>query len=388
MKKFRAILSLLVAAVLLVGLVACGGSSSSAAASTAADTAASEATGSAPGSTGDGESADAGAPIPSGEKLVVGVQPTSFCYPVIYSLEKGYFEDAGLDIEYIIFENGSSLNEGLAAGQLDVGVSGLAVIYPVCNGTTVMFAESEKVATGGVYARPDSDIVAASEIEGMMGSAETLKGKTILGATSTNNQLQAYAYMSQFGLEPGVDFEFLNMDYSTANQAFIAGEGDLISADGLNYTSQLEEAGMVKVADYAAATGTSFCSGIIARTDIYESRQDDLVLFLQTFYKASEELMADRPTFLEGYLAYVLENGREYTEETATEELDVRPLFTVETVSDPAYKLGESSIYVSKFFGEIGMIEEESLENLNTNIDTTVLNRAFGLELTPAKYEA
>lgn len=315
------------------------------------------------------------------------MQPCSFCYPVIYAVDQGYFEDLGLDVEYIVFENGSSLNEGLAAGQLDIGVSGLAVVYPVCNGTTVMFAESEVCATGAVYARPDSDIVQAKEIDGLLGSAETLKGKTMLGATSTLTQQQAYAYMDQFGLEAGKDFEFLNMDYSTANQAFIAGEGDLISADGLNYTSQLEEAGMVKVADYAGATGSSFCSGIIARNDVYETRANDLILFMQTFYKASGELMNDRPKFEEGYLAYVLENGRNYTEETVKKELDARPLFTVDTISEPGYKLGESSIFVSKFFAGIGMIEEENLKNLDTQIVTDILNQAFGLNLTPAKYE-
>ena len=52
----------------------------------------------------DQDTADSGELKGSGETLVVGVQPCSFCYPVIYASEKGYFKDAGLDVEYIVFD--------------------------------------------------------------------------------------------------------------------------------------------------------------------------------------------------------------------------------------------------------------------------------------------
>ena len=118
----------------------------------------------------DQDTADSGELKGSGETLVVGVQPCSFCYPVIYASEKGYFKDAGLDVEYIVFDNGSSMNEGLAAQQLDIGVNGLATIYTVCGGVCDLIAESEAAGTGAIYARPDSDIAKASEIDGMKGS--------------------------------------------------------------------------------------------------------------------------------------------------------------------------------------------------------------------------
>lgn len=319
----------------------------------------------------------------SGETLMVGVQPCSFDYPVIYASEKGYFAEVGLDVEYIIFENGASMNEGLAAQQLDVGVNGLATIYTVCGDVCDLIAESEICATGAIYARPDSDIAKAAEKDGMLGSAESLKGITMLGCASTLTQQQAYAYMGQFGLMAGADYEFLSMDYSTANQAFIAGEGDVISADGLNYLSELEEAGMVKICDYATATGSAYCSGIVSRKDVTKDRGDDLTLFLQVFYKAAEELMNDTATFQEGYLKYVLENGREYTEETVAKELEARPLFTKESLSDPDYVLGTSTISASEFFAEIGVIEEENLANLK-NIDPSFLNKALGIDVKVA----
>lgn len=319
----------------------------------------------------------------SGEILVIGLQPTSFCYPLIYASEKGYFKDAGLDVEYIVFDNGSSMNEGLAAQQLDIGVNGLATIYTVCGGVCDLIGESESVSTGAIYARPDSDIVKAEEVDGMLGSKDTLKGITCLGAASTLTQQQAYAYMNQFGLTAGSDYEFLNMDYSTANQAFIAGEGDIISVDGLNYIDELEKAGMVKICGYEAATGSPYCSGIVARRDVSQDRAEDVAVFLQVFYRTTGELMDDVSVFQKGYLEWVLENGREYTEETVAAEIEARPLFTKETIAAADYELGTSTIAAAEFFSEIGVIEKENLENLK-NIDTSFLNKALGLKVKAA----
>lgn len=322
----------------------------------------------------------------SGETLTVGIQPISYGYPVVYASEKGYFEDAGLDVEYIIFDNGSSMNEGLAAQQLDIGVNGLATIYTVCGGVCDLIGESEAAMTGAIYARPDSDIVKASEIEGMSGSKESLKDVTILGTASTLTQQQAYAYMNHFDLSPGKDYEFLNMDYSTANQAFIAGEGDLISVDGLNYIDELEQAGMVKVCDYEAATGSAYCSGIVCRRDVSQERAEEVALFLQVFYKATEELTENTDVFEKGYLEYVLENGREYTEETVAAEIAARPLFTKETMSAEDYILGTSTIAAAEFFSEIGVIEKSNLENLK-NINPEFLNKALDLDVKTAEVE-
>lgn len=336
----------------------------------------------------DGSADGADSMTPSGETVMIGLQPTEFCYPVIYAIEKGYFEDEGLAVDYIIFENGAAMNEGLSAGQLDIGVNGLATVYTVTSGVCKLIGESDTVATGAIYARPDSDIVSAKEKDGMLGSTETLTGKTVLGNASTLTQQQAYAYMDQFGLKAGTDYEFLSMDYSTANQAFIAGEGDIISVDGLNYITELEEAGMVKICDYKTATGSAYCSGLVARTDVCNDpgRAGDITLFLKVFYKAAEELMNDKESFYEGYLDWVVENGRNYTLESAKKEIEARPLFTAEDMASPDYVMGTSTINASEFFCEIGVIEEANLKNL-ANFDASFLDNALGLDVKVAVYE-
>ena len=92
--------------------------------------------------------------------------------------EKGYFEDAGLDVELEIFATGAPINEAMAAGELDVAVSGMASIYALGTGMYTYIGDGV-ITTGGesIYVREDSDIAkAGADEDGIIGSAETLKG--------------------------------------------------------------------------------------------------------------------------------------------------------------------------------------------------------------------
>lgn len=73
----------------------------------------------------------------------------------------------------------------------------------------------------------------------------------------------------------------------------------------------------------------------------------------------------------------------EYTQETVAAEIEARPLFTKETMAAPDYELGTSTIAAAEFFSEIGVIEEENLENLK-NIDTSFLEKALDLNVKAA----
>ena len=53
------------------------------------------------------------------------------------------------------------------------------------------------------------------------------------------------------------------------------------------------KAGMVKICDYAAATGSPYCSGIVSRRDVSQELADDVTLFLKVFYETADELMND-----------------------------------------------------------------------------------------------
>ena len=336
-----------------------------------------------------GGDTSASADKPSGKPLVVGVQSSIISVPIVYAKEKGYFDDLGLDVELVVFPNGSPENEGLAAEQLDVASNGLASVFSMASGLCAWVGETDTIGDSTwIYARPDNPVFQhKGEIEGrpdMYGSADTLKGQKILGPTRTIQQHMAAAYMNQFGLSAGKDYEFLNMDNSAAAQAFLAGQGDMIGVADFSFVEQMEKAGMKRVASYQEATGGEFLNGILARYDVLKDRREDVVLLLKGMYKASEELQNNPETRKEFSYKFYNDNGKTTSEEALDQEIASRTYVTPEYMKDDNYVMGFGMVNTGKFFASIGTIEESQAENVQSAIDNSLIKDALGIEVKTA----
>lgn len=327
----------------------------------------------------------------SGETLNVGVQSNIISIPTVYAEEKGYFDELGLDVNLIIFPTGAPENEGLAAEQLDVASNGLASVYSMASGLCDWIGESDSGSvTVKIYVRPDSPVLAhKGEIEGkpdMYGSADSLRGLTVLGPTSTMEQWVAASYFSQFGLTAGVDYEYLNMDRAPAAQAILTGEGDMFVATDVDYCNMMEENGMVPIADCMEATGTEFYNGFLARKDILEERYDDVVLFLKGMYKAAEELQ-DPAVRNEFALQFYSENGKPSDADDVAYETEIRPFLTPEDFTASDYRLGSGTLQVGNFFASIGTIEEDQVQFIEEAINVGPMQDALGITVQAATLE-
>ena len=101
----------------------------------------------------------------SGETLRVGTMPVTLGVPVQYAYDQGYFEDAGLDVEIVLFATGAPVNEAMAAGEIDVAVSGMASVYALATGMYTYIGDGSITLDGeAIYARPDSDIAKAEGV--------------------------------------------------------------------------------------------------------------------------------------------------------------------------------------------------------------------------------
>lgn len=376
MKKFFAILLTLA---MVLSLAACGGKD--------AGSPPPSSSGSSGGEAGDGGSGEKTFTA-SGKTLNVGVQSNIISIPTVYAYEQGYYEELGLDVNLIMFPNGSPENEGLAAEQLDVASNGLASVYSMASGLCDWIGESDSgSSTLSIYMRPGCDALNyKGEIDGkpnMYGSAESLKGLRVLGPTSTMEQWAAASYFAQFGLEAGADYEYLNMDRAAAAQAVMTGEGDVFVATDVDYANMMEGAGFVKVADCTDATGTNFNNGFLARKDILEERYDDVVLFLRAMYKAAGELQ-DPELRNEFAYKYYSENGKPATPEDVAYETEIRPFLTAQDIAAPDFYLGSGALQVGAFFASIGTIEEDQVAVIEAAINPQPLIDAFGLDVKGA----
>lgn len=373
----KRVLALLLAGAVLTGLTACGGDSNG---------------GSGDDAQGASQGASDGTFTASGETLNVGVQSSIISIPTVYAEEQGYFDELGLDVNLIVFPTGAPENEGLAAEQLDVASNGLASVYSMASGLCDWIAESDCGSiTAKIYVRPDSPVLQyKGEIDGkpdMYGSADSLKGLTVLGPTSTLEQWVASSYFSQFGLTAGADYEYLNMDKAAAAQAMLTGEGDVFVASDVDYCNMMEDAGMVAVATSMEATDTEFNNGFLARKDILENRYGDVVLFLRGVFQAAEELQADPDLRNEFTLQFYSENGKPADEEDVKYETEIRPFFVPDDMTADDYYLGAGMLQVGNFFASIGTIEEDQVQFIEEAINVGPLQDALGITVKAATLE-
>ena len=106
------------------------------------------------------------------EELRVGTMALTMGVPVLYAEEKGYFEEAGLNVSIELFATGAPINEAIAAEQIDIAVSGFASVYSLANADCTWLADVNTTGGMGLFARADSAIAQNTAENGLIGDAE------------------------------------------------------------------------------------------------------------------------------------------------------------------------------------------------------------------------
>ena len=115
----------------------------------------------------------------------VGVEEAAMVY---YAQEKGFFKQAGLDVNFSMFPNGGSVSQALLAGALDIGVTnsgslssahsrGLPMVLIQCG---AVYTPASPIAY--LVVDPKTGIKTAKDLTGMTVAVSTLRDR-VQGAT-------------------------------------------------------------------------------------------------------------------------------------------------------------------------------------------------------------
>ncbi len=127
-----------------------------------------------------------------------GQVPNPFSQPVAVALERGYFDDAGVELEVTPFANGSAMSAAMGRGEVDVGVGGH--LQTLETGGQVFFAPL------GFERAPDRLPIA---LVSTVGSARELEGRAVgVSARAAISELQLRIYMAG----EGAAFEQLTLE--------------------------------------------------------------------------------------------------------------------------------------------------------------------------------
>lgn len=321
--------------------------------------------------------------------LRVAVQYNALSLPTVYADANDLFSEAGIDVELYTFVNGAEENKAIEKGEVDIASDGLASVYMLASGGFRWIGESDTgSATVGIYIREGSaPALVSGQLESnpdVLGSADTLRGLTVVGPAGTMEEWAAVSYFSQFGLEAGKDYEFIEMDRSEAVDSVISGTADIFVATDVDYCRIMDEAGFVPLATGSEATGVPFNNGYLVSNDVAESRYDELVSFLQAVYKAAETLNGNPELSNTFAYEYYKANGKPTTMEDVQRESQVRAFLVPADFTAPGYQLGSGVLDIGAFNEDIGALDAEQVANIQRSIDPSILEDAFGITVQPA----
>lgn len=118
-------------------------------------------------------------PARAQQKVKVGVLKLTSSAPIFVGVEKGFFKEVGIEPELVYFQAAAPIATALAAGQIDVGATGLtAALYNIVLGGERLWIVADKGREWPGY--PLVGIVVQKEAhEGGLRAIRDLKGKRI-----------------------------------------------------------------------------------------------------------------------------------------------------------------------------------------------------------------
>ena len=159
------------------------------------------------------------------EVTVAEVTHSIFYAPQYVAIEKGYFEEVGIDIELVLTNGADKVTAAVLSKDADIGFCGSEGTIYVYNG-----GEKDYLKTFAQLTQKDgSFIVSRKKIKDF--TLEDLKGKEILGGRPGGMPEMTFEYaLRQNGIDPKNDLEIdTSVAFAAMSGAFIGGQGDFVT---------------------------------------------------------------------------------------------------------------------------------------------------------------
>lgn len=308
--------------------------------------------------------------------LKVAVMPMQISAPVYYAKEMKLDKEYGLDIELVLFSSGATMNEALASNEYDVAPIGGAGIFGVANYDGIYIADYQYL-TGGdaIFAQKGSEALNATgsnpTYPDIKGSAETVKGSTILYTPGTTSQMLVSKWLTALGIGSD-EVNLLGMEYAQTLQAFEAGEADFACMCS-PYIFSADDAGYERVADIETLDMINVHS-IMATRSAYENKKEALADFVNMIYDANEQMMSDWDTYTEWVKKWYETNGAEITDEDVDRECEIKKYVGWDDIDEVEY--GAYHKEYAEFFVSLEQLTADQVKTVEDNTVTDILELA------------
>lgn len=325
-----------------------------------------------------GAESGSGGDAQDNQKLRVGVLAAMTALPVVDVVNNGLDTENGIEIELIKFTTGSPMNEAMAAGELDASFIGSAAVFSLANNDSKMVCEicTDTVAIE-LLARADSDIAQAgeenSDYPGVIGSSDSIKGKTILCPAGTLSQFEVSKYLDVFGLTME-DVNFVPMEYAQAYQAFKTGEGDILATRSPQTYTGVDDEGWVSIASMKNLKADATAQ-IVVSADAYENKKGALTTLVSLVAEEGDKLNNDVDYAAELMSEWFEENGQDIDLEVSKRQLEEKPFYGIEDMKSREFGADFKNTLV-EFYIQSDQLEAELKDTVYDNVRNDILVEA------------
>ena len=225
-------------------------------------------------------------------KVVVGVSPFQDTYIPIVGVEKGWFEEVGLDVELKSLA-WNSVVPAIISGDVDIALNNTTGVVSAANAEPdLVYAYGWNPFTEGsaLMIRPDGEVQSIDVWEAELGNRdeareamlESLRGRTIVTTLSTDMGKQIVDALSSVGMTAD-DVRFVDMDPDAGLAAFLSGTGDAYLGGIPQRFRSLQEGMVIGISgpDLAAPP----INGLLAMRDFVTNREDETLAFLNVIHR-------------------------------------------------------------------------------------------------------
>ncbi len=208
-------------------------------------------------------------------------------------IEKGYFEEQGLQLEPLQFNSGPPLAQALTGGSIDVAIMGAVISnFPSRGQGQNFLLNNVERDTAQLWVDPASGIT----------SVKDLAGKQVATTVGTTAHVFLQTALVNNGVDPE-SVEIINSDMPGAVNAFLSGAEPAVALwTPFDLQVQQQRPDALKI-DSAGSyyPEAAIVGGWVANNDVYENDKEMLSAITSGWLKANADLVNDR----DGSLAIV-----------------------------------------------------------------------------------
>lgn len=215
---------------------------------------------------------------------VAEVTHSIFYAPQYVAMEKGFFEEEGLNIELTLTPGGDKVMTALLSDGADIGLVGSETsVYVAAQGA------SDKVVNFAQVTQTDGTfLVSREKIDDF--SWDMLKGVTFLGQRKGGMpQMVGEFVLKKHGIDPHSDLKLIqNIDFANITNAFASGTGEFVQLFEPQASMFEKEGRGYIVASFGEESGHVPYTTYMAKESFMKENPETIEKFTRAIYKAQK----------------------------------------------------------------------------------------------------